>query len=483
MVKIKRLINFVLPVTACNFQCHYCYVGQEGRNTGDMGNLQYSPEHIQKCLTVERLGGVCHINMCGLGETLLPDYAVDLAIKMLKNGHFVSVVTNGTITRRLKELCELTAEYKKRLFIKFSFHYLELQKKNLMGLFFDNVRMVRQAGLAFTIELTVNDETVPYIQEVQRISQKEAGAVCHVIESRNMLDGLSRLTEMSEEAHKQAWGSFGSDLFDFQQTIWQEKRCEFCYAGDWICSLNVESGCLIPCFGGGNMLQNIFENPEEPIRFTAIGQNCQWTHCFAAYILMSSGAIPEMKAPTYAGFRDRVCSDGSTWLTSDVREFFASKLIESNEEYSVDKKLYINALMALEYNNNSVEYDLKAVGQAAARALQKRNIKSLAVWGRSRYTDWLLEALRNTAVSIRYVVDTEYYTDEQPDLTEKLKHRYKYTLKKWLVKKEESLLLNRYDRLPQVDAMVITDWAHFNGVRQQIPVVYKTLLSLTELAD
>lgn len=483
MAKIKRLINFVLPVTACNFTCHYCYVGQEGRNTGDMGSLQYSLEHIQRCLTTERLGGVCHINMCGLGETLLPDYAVKLADKMLENGHFVSVVTNGTATKRLHELCDFPQDYKDRLFIKFSFHYLELCKRNLLEHFFENVRMVKKNGIAFTVELTVNDESVPYIPEIQSISEKETGAVCHVIESRNMLDGLSRLTRLPDQEHKEVWGSFHSDLFDFQQELWMEKRSEFCYAGDWICSLDVGSGNLMPCFGGGNMLQNIFEDTNEPIRFAAIGCNCQWPHCFAAYVLLSTGAIPEMDTPTYASFRDRRCIDDTGWLTPSVCEFFSSKLSESNKEYTESKKRYIDALMAFEYENKDMQHNLEEVGHGTAAALQARGIHSIAVWGKSRYTQWLLSILRDTQVDVKYVVDIDFYTDQQPGFLDKLRRRYKYSLKSLVAHRNEQLLLNRYDRLPEVDAMVITDWAHFHGIKEQIPKVYQELLSLAELAD
>lgn len=483
MAKIKRLINFVVPVTACNFRCHYCYVGQEGRNTGEMGKLNYSLEHIQKCMTTERWGGVCNINMCGLGETLLPDYMVPLADKMLENGHFVSVVTNGTVTKRLQELCNFPRDYKERLFVKFSFHYLELRKHELLEHFFENVRLVRDSGIAFTIELTVNDESIPHISEIRSWCEKETGAVCHVIESRNMLDGLSRLTKLPESEHKVAWGTFHSDLFDFQQTIWMEKRREFCYAGDWICSLNVDSGNLFPCFGGGHLIQNVFEDSNEPIQFAAIGCNCQWPHCFAAHAMLSVGAIPEMDTPTYASFRDRQCADGTSWLTPSVREFFASKLCESNEEYTENKKHYIDALMAFEYGNKDVQHNLEEVGQGIAGALQKRRIHSIAVWGRSRYTEWLLSVLHDAPAKVKYVVDTDFYTDQQPGFVDKLKRRYKYSLKRLVTHGNEQLLLNQYDRLPEVDAMVITDWAHFHSIKEQIPKIYRELLSITELAD
>lgn len=250
MAKVKRIVNLSLPVTACNFKCHYCFVGQEGRKTGELGTLQYSPEHIQQALSQERLGGICFFSICGLGETLLPDYAVDIIERILANGHFVSVVTNGTITKRIKELCAISEEYKQRLFFKFSFHYLELKRQNMLGKFFDNIRYVKKAGCSFSLELTVNDEAVPFINEIKNVCIEEAGAPCHIVESRNNADGLKRLTKLPLKEHQEKWGALESPLFDFQQTIWLEKRHEFCYAGEWMISVDAGSGWTIPCFGG-----------------------------------------------------------------------------------------------------------------------------------------------------------------------------------------------------------------------------------------
>lgn len=339
----------------------------------DIGEMNYSLDHIQKALTVERLGGICHMNMCGQGETLIPGYAVELAVRLLENGHYVSIVTNGTITNRIAELCSLPPEMKARMFFKFSFHYMELLRLDLMDVFFSNVRLAKDSGCAVTVELTVNDETVPEIQNIKALCQKEVGVLCHVIESRNNLDGFSRLTQLDEEVHQSAWGEFDSSLFAFQQEHWMVKRKEFCYAGDWVVSLNAGSGWMSPCFAGGNAIQNIYENIDEPIHFCAIGEKCPWTHCYAAYALLSSGVIPELNTPDYASFRDRNCCDGTTWLTPGVRSFFQSKLVESNAIYHEDKKTYINAFMAHIYEGDDGIQN-KEVSPAIARRLHRRGI-------------------------------------------------------------------------------------------------------------
>lgn len=54
------------------------------------------------------------------------------------------------------------------------------------------------------------------------------------------------------------------------------------------------------------------------------------------------GSIPELKSPTYAELRNRICEDGTEWLGKEVKEFYSSKLYESNTEYSALKKFVVN---------------------------------------------------------------------------------------------------------------------------------------------
>ena len=474
MAKMKRLVNFGLPVSVCNMRCPYCYVSQVGWNTNDIGHLDYPPEHIQRCLTKERLGGVCHINMCGSGETLLAPYTVELAYRMLENGHYVSIVTNGTISKRLKELCTFPDEYRKRMFIKFSLHYLELKRENLMSQFFDNIRYVKEHGCAFSVELGAADEYVPYMQEIQTICQEKLGACPHVIELRRQddLEAYSRLTALPLEQHKNAYQALNTKMFDFQQQYWGDKRCEFCYAGDWVMQLSGGTGWFQPCFIGGKPVQNIYENPDEPIRFVALGENCPWQHCYSSYILLTSGVIPTLKTPCYAEFRDCEDSAGDHWLTPAVAEFFSSKCSESNSEYSKAKKEYINALMALEYQNRGRAYQPERVGNLVADALKNKGVKKIGIWGASMCSDWLVDLLLGTAIQIKYIVDDGM----QSRKSDRGRQRH-------LFRSQLPALLNSSDRLPQVDAMIITDYPRFNSIKAKIPPVYSQLFSLTELVD
>ena len=53
---------------------------------------------------------------------------------------------------------------------------------------------------------------------------------------------------------------------------------------------------------------------------------------------MALGNIPELECPTYAEERDRKCNDGTHWLKEECKEFFSTKLYDSNKEYSDERK-------------------------------------------------------------------------------------------------------------------------------------------------
>ncbi len=338
---IKRDIDVHIPVTTCTLHCPYCYIFHRGLFKAKLPQFKYSPEVVKKALSVERLGGVCLINMTGGGETLLPPQIVEYIRVLLENGHYVAVVTNGTVTRAFDNLCAMPQELLSRLFFKFSYHYLQLKQKNLLQLFFNNIRKMRDAGCSFTLEFCPHDEAIPYIEELKQRSIDELGAPPHVTIARDDISPDKKrpvLSNMTEEQYWKTWGVINSDMFDFKTTIFGKKRCEFCYAGDWSFYLNLGTGIKSQCYGGSFKWENIFDNPEKPINFTPIGYKCPLPHCYNGHASLTLGLIPELDTPTYASTRNRVCADGSEWLKPNVKAFFSGKLKNNNREYSFLEK-------------------------------------------------------------------------------------------------------------------------------------------------
>ena len=206
---MKRFIDIHIPVTKCNLNCHYCYVSQEKMRDTESTPFTYSMKQVGQALTAERLGGLCHFNLCGLGETLIPHETVELTFELLKNGHYVMIVTNGLLRKRIEEFAEFPEEYRKRLGFKFSFHFLQLKEKGLMDQFFDNFDFVRKHGMSISLEMTPSDELEPYIEEIKKICIERAGAFCHVTIPRDMTkEGIVLLSRHAFAEFYNIWKQF-----------------------------------------------------------------------------------------------------------------------------------------------------------------------------------------------------------------------------------------------------------------------------------
>ena len=138
-MKIKRMIAINVPIKNCNLKCHYCYISAQKQVESGAAIFKYSPDYVAKCLSQKRLGGPCIINLTGGGETLIPKEMPAYIKAFLEQGHYLEVVTNGTITKRFEEIAKFSKELLLRLEFKFSLHYLELKRVNMLEEFANNV--------------------------------------------------------------------------------------------------------------------------------------------------------------------------------------------------------------------------------------------------------------------------------------------------------------------------------------------------------
>ena len=342
MDKIKRYIEVAIPCETCNLRCHYCYITQHGKFKEKIPKMEYSAEFIaHKALSKERLGGTCLMNLCAGGETLIPKFTIDFTRELLEEGHYVSLVTNGTLSKRFNEIANFDKELLKRLFIKFSYQFLELKRLNLIDKYFQNILKMKENGVSFAVEITSNDEIIPYLDEAKEICYKYLGAYPHITIGRKDSGDIEILTNLSKDEYKKVWDKFDSGMFKFKFPIFGEKRKEFCYAGDWSFCLNLKNGDITQCYRG-KYLDNIYKNVDKPIKFMAIGNQCKMPHCYNAHAFLTLGAIPNFTECTYCNIRNRVCNDGTEWLQPEVKAFFSSKLQESNTEYDEAKKQKAN---------------------------------------------------------------------------------------------------------------------------------------------
>ena len=347
MDQIKRFLDCYIPTETCNLRCHYCYIAQQRKFENVLASFPQSKETIRAALSKERLGGPCLMNFCAGGETLLSDELLPIVRELVAEGHYAMIVTNGTITKRFEEIASWPAELLQRLFIKFSFHYLEMKRLGWMDRFFDNVNRMKQCGASFTVEITPSDEMIPYIEEVKDTCMQYLGTLCHITVGRDdRTDGIDLLSKHDVDTYQKIWGQFGSELFDFKMKIFHQQRKEFCYAGQWSAYINLVTGDMRQCYCGKE-LDNIYKDVTKPLRFEPVGCGCSLAYCYNGPAFLSLGYIPELEAPTYAETRNRVCADGSQWLSPAMKAFMSTRLKESNREFTEKEKNAVKRKMEL----------------------------------------------------------------------------------------------------------------------------------------
>ena len=340
MLQCKHFIDIYVPITTCNLTCEYCYVAQQNLFKAEYNALKYSANFIRQALSKERLGGVCCFNFCGGGETLLLKNIVEIIEQLLLEGHYVMIVTNGTVTKRFEEFSKLAPELLNHLMFKFSYHYLQLKNKNLLDIFFKNVELVKNVGCSYSLELPAYDDFIPYIDEIQQVTVEKFGAYPHVTVLRDdRIDGRPILSKLSFKEYKKVWESFNSDLFNLRLKYWGKKQRKFCYAGYYTALLNLENGSFRRC-NSTCETQNIYENINKPIDFSPIGYKCPEKHCYISHAWLTFGNIPELEIPTFDKMRNRKTIDGKYWLTEDFKNFLNVKLKDTNGEYSFLKKIF-----------------------------------------------------------------------------------------------------------------------------------------------
>lgn len=360
MENIKRFIECLLPTTVCNLKCDYCYLIQENRRSMKVIELDYSVHHIINCLTKERMGGVCYFSLCGAGETFIQKECRPLVKGLLKEGHYVNITNNGTMTNELKLLIKsLAGEERKRLHLAFSLHYIELKNKNLLDLFFSNVNYVKERGISFVVQLNLYDKYIEYLDEIKKKCLKELGALPQVALTRkeNTSMNFEILTNLSNEEYFKIGNEFNSELFRFTYENFNKKRKEFCYAGLWSMTLDLKTGILRDCYASIRE-QNIFKNLDKKIKFKPIGCNCRSRYCINSSHFMALGVIPSLDTPSYCNLRNRI---EANWYNKEMKEVLSKQFKDYHKQYNSFERVTINYSTRVRKYMNSLIYYCKVI--------------------------------------------------------------------------------------------------------------------------
>lgn len=398
MDRLKRYFDIYVPTEVCNLKCSYCYIACKGQASNIIGKIGHSPEEIRKALSIKRLGGVCLLNFCAGGETLLGEEILPIIKELLKEGHYVTIVTNGILTEKIDSILMWDKELLERVMFKVSFHYLELKRLNLLERFFNNVMKIKESVASFSLEIMPHDELIPYIDDIKEISLKNVKALPHVTVGRDeSTPDFKLLSKYSEEKYKEIWEGFNSEMFDFKMEMLREERYEFCYAGEWSLSLRLDTGDLYQCVGA-KKIDNIYENIFSPLHFHLVGRRCPNAYCYNCHSYMAMGIFPEIETPTYAQVRDRECIDGSRWLSSKMQQFISQKFSDNNIEYIPAEKKYKIFAIGDDIFKNFIDN---------VRNELKEECEVIAINESARFTKYTLSVLSDWVSKLRIGSDVD----------------------------------------------------------------------------
>lgn len=340
MEKIKRFIEANIDGCSCNLECSYCYLRQKNYNQGRKETiLKYPLDVISKACSVERLGGKCLFSIVGDGETLLPEEVIDLIMVLIEEGHFVSVLTNGTVTKRIHELIERLEKIEKKEALNFhiSLHYPELKRKNLLSVFFENVKYIQLHNMSFNIKTVLGEEFDENLaDELKTICVKEVGAFPQIgLARRDKSDGtFSICTKLSKEDYYRLGDSFHSQLFELDSKEFNYRRDEFCYAGEWSFMLNFTTGRCWECLSNNLNAFNFFEHVDKKLPLKAVGMHCNRKYC-SCVNFQAWGIMPGHEEYSNLDIYDR--PEGN-WIKEPFRTIFDTKLYETNKIYDEKEK-------------------------------------------------------------------------------------------------------------------------------------------------
>lgn len=452
MSVIHRFINTHIPTEGCNLRCEYCYIRQHGNEDSLAtykshagSRFRFSVEHMLEALSVERMGGVCLFHLTGSGETFLCPEIIDITKGLLDNGHYVSFTSNCTIAGQIRRLTELPKPYRERLFIKASFPYCELKKRGMLMKFVENINLLKAHGIAYSIEIVSSDHILSELDELKLFSLKHFGALPHVLTGRDeqVLGSFPRIkTRLTSDEYNSTWSSFDSDLFSYQQEKYDMKYDGFCYAGFYTGSLSLVTGDFSAC-PGNRKITNFFEDLESPILFAPVGE-CPFIHCFCGFFQhVFVGVIREYDSGVrFYQFRDRICADGSHWLTPSMREIFSHRCVDNYLPYTDMQTLYFTWLMRKIYKNEDPPKSEKMkLNKIISDALRSKKIKKIAVYGMGAVGKWMINILENSYVEIVCAIDRRFYE----------------------IPCELPVQSPEYP-LPEIDGIVVTIYAEFTNI-------------------
>ena len=188
---------------------------------------------------------------------MLDDITMEFIYGLLKEGHYVNIVTNATITKRIDEICNsLPLDQRNRIMFIASFHYLELKNKKLLKTYYDNLIKLRNSGVSYYTPMVLCNDYIKIADEIKSSCNEALGIIPQTVRVRDQKSSdLHILTDMEiDDYYDFGIKKFNSKSMQFERDWYQKKINEFCYAGDWYFYLDLCTGEMRACY-----LQPVFD--------------------------------------------------------------------------------------------------------------------------------------------------------------------------------------------------------------------------------
>lgn len=324
-VDIKKYIGVSIEENTCNLDCTYCYLRTNANRRFENLSITnpHNPKFIRRQLSRTKLGGSCLIGLTGSGETMLVHKFNDICFELLKEGHCLHIVTNGTTTDKIKELLEISGPYAKHILFKLSFHYIQLKNKSMLSKFVESVNLIRNSEASYTIEIMPHDELVPYIPELKEFCEDNFGALPHLTIGRDENSRMKLFTRMSFKEYYETWKDFNSILFDMRMNNYLMKG-RHCSAGKNSLFVDLISGNISRCLFKEN-IGNIYIENIDFDNISEVGDACPMEACFNCHIYSALNVLPNNDWPTYYELRNRTMCDGEKWIKDEMKRQLSEK--------------------------------------------------------------------------------------------------------------------------------------------------------------
>lgn len=326
---MKAYIGILMPEYVCNLKCEYCYITQHNEKHHYVTDITKHIPYISNAVSYKNIGGAALIGLCGTGETFLQEGFVELCISLLKQGHYLHIVTNGLVTPRIKELIETAGIYASHVFFKMSFHYSELVRLNLLETFVETIKFVETSRASYSIELMPHDELVPCIDEIKDFCISNFGALPQLTVGRDDNNNFKLLSEMNLNEYYSVWKQFDSPLFEYKMSMFKIGGCK-CMAGKFGINIDLESGNISRCTVVGESVGNIYDDGKVILSYEEIGDKCPLDYCYNCHVYGPLGImLKDREIPTYLEMRDRKMTNGKNWVKGPMAKFLKQKIYDN----------------------------------------------------------------------------------------------------------------------------------------------------------